>query len=163
MITVFTASRLVLKSKEYLLLFLLLTLGFLWLLIYIPSSIIPGNDFSFQLGLLKGVDWILLILISTLTSLLLVFNLYRFKLAQEKRIHLKRSNLGLIAGPMGGLLATLTCAACALSVLGIVSFSTLVFLTQYRIYLSFLTIGIVLISLYYSSEVILDICKRCKV
>lgn len=155
---IFSAVRMVFHDKNYLFWLLLLSAAFSWLLIYIPVKNIPGNDFAFQLSIMTRQDKLLLGLVSVLTALSLTMNFYLFKSRSSTTL----GTGGLIAGMVGSVFGTASCAACALSLFGFLGFGGVLFLFKYRIWIAMGSVAVLIGSLYFTSQKILGVCKLCK-
>lgn len=160
----FLAVKHVLSSKSYLVGLFSLTFVIFWLLIYIPVRTIPGNDFAFQLSLLAPKDHILLITLSVLTALSIIMNVYvlRHKPTIQTGLSMTgQGGTGLISGIIGSVFGTATCASCVASILGFLGIGGVLFLLQYRTWITTASIILILVSLYFTSRKILGICESC--
>lgn len=162
----FIAVKHVLNSKSYLVGLFSLTFVVFWLLIYIPVRTIPGNDFAFQLSILTANDHILLSALSLLTALSIIMNIYvlRHKPTVQTTLSLAgQGGGGIISGIIGSVFGTATCASCVVSILGFLGIGGVLFLLQYRTWITTASIILILVSLYFTSRKVLGICESCMV
>lgn len=156
----------VLKDLRWFSLFLILTASFFWLLLYLPVWRIPGNDLRFQLSLLSPVDFGLLAGLSILTALSLVMNVYLLRIHFSPDTGLSavgQSGLGGIAGVIASVFGTASCATCVASLFGFLGFGSVLFLLQYRQWITTLAILLMIVSLYFTARKVLGICAVCRV
>lgn len=171
------ASKEIFNHPRYLWIFLGLALLFFWVLVYIPVRSIPGNDFLFQLSILTVKDWILFITLSVLTALSVVFNIYLLFLnkrrdsgsfAHKNKVKVGaaltvQGGTGILSGIVASLFGTATCAACISSLFGFLGFGGVLFLIEYRTPITVAAILLLLVSLHFTSQKVLRVCKICKV
>jgi len=160
------AIKVVLRDRKYLIGFILVSISTFWLFIYIPVKNIPGNDFAFQLSIMSKQDFLLLAILSLLTSLSVTMNVYpvRNKPSVKAGISLAgQSGTGLLSGIVGFLFGTATCASCVASIFGFLGVGAVFFLLDHRVLIVSLAILLLLISLYFTSRRVLGICDNCKV
>lgn len=162
--TIFLAVKLVLSNRNYLFTMIFLAIGLFWLFIYIPVRSVPGNDFAFQLSILRPGEVVLLTILSTLTALSLTFNI--FALSHKSSLQTGASMIGQGAtGFFSGMLATVfgsaTCAYCVSAIFGFLGVGSVFFLLDYRTPITLGAITLLLISLYFTSRKVLGICEAC--
>jgi hypothetical protein len=160
------AVHVVIKDKNYSVVFFSLSLVLFWLFIYIPVRTIPGNDFAFQLSILRPTDIILLVLLSLLTALSLTLHLYILRnRISTKRVAVTVGNgiFGSLVGITGSLFATASCAACVMTLLGFLGVGTVFFLLDHRQLIIVFSILLMLVSLHFTARKVLDLCDICKV
>lgn len=162
----FKASQVVLENKLYLTCFLGFTVILFWLFLYIPVRTIPGNDFSFQLSILRPGGIFLLISLSLLTALSLTLHIYLLKnKVSTKRVGVTIGSgiFGSTVGIVGSLFATASCAACLSTLLGFLGVVTVFFLLDHRQLIITLSIILMLISLHFTAQTVLGICEECRI
>lgn len=163
-VNLFSASRVVLKDKFYLTGFLSASGALFWLFLYIPVRVIPGNDFAFQLSILRPSDISLLILLSLITSLSITLHFYLLrKKVSNKGITLTIGSglAGSTVGIIGSLFTTASCAACVATILGFLGVGTVFFLLNNRQLIIALSIFLMLVSLHFTARKVLGICDSC--
>ena len=160
----FAACRVVLKNKIYLTGFIATSLVLFWLFVYIPVRTIPGNDFAFQLSILKPNDIFLLIILSLLTALSLTLHIYML----QNKISTKRIGVtigsgifGSTMGIIGSLFATASCTTCVATLLGFLGVGTVFFLLDHRQFIIAFSILLMLISIHFTVRKVLGICNSC--
>lgn len=156
----------VLTIRQYLIFLITLSISFYILLIAFPAKTIPGNNFSFQLSLMRMSDHLLLAFLSFLTGLNLTFHLYLFKRKKGNFSPVKTASdsfLGIFSGLIASVFGTATCGACVATIFGYFGFGVVLFLLTWRLYIVGLAILLSLISLYYLSLKITNECTTCKI
>lgn len=135
------------------------------MLVMIPVATTPGNDFLFQLHVLKWFGVALVIFLSISNGLLITMQIEIRK--QTKRAHSLKHKaaetttaFGLI---IGALTSTIACAACYSSILSLFGLGATAFVVEYRFWISFVTILITLYALYYSAKRLNNECAVCQV
>lgn len=160
----FDAYKIAFKSKKYVIGLLLLSIAIFGVFIYIPVSTIPGNDLPFQLSIMPLRDFILLTILSFLTSLSILFNLYILKKQSSIQINQlgNMTFLGAISTSTS-IFGSVTCIACASTFLSFLGIGTIVFIFKYQTILVVFSILLMLISLYFTSRKVLGICNPCSI
>ena len=154
----------VLKQKVYFVTFVTVFVFLMWLFIYIPVRSIPGNDFAFQMSLLKSLDILLLLALSLLTSLSLVMNMYSFRhkaTVGSGVSAISQGGLGGLTGVAASIFGTASCSTCVVSLFGFLGIGTVFLLIDYKNYIVFASIMLILFSLYFTSKKILNLCEEC--
>lgn len=168
-----SASKLVFSDKRYVFGFLVAAFAIFWLFLYIPIKTIPGNDLAFHLSILTSKDWFLFIALSTLTALSIVMNVYIFKNKHSFSMN-KRSvqdgvsmagqgGTGFLSGIVASVFGSVTCSSCAASIFGFLGVGGVLFLLQYRTFITTAAIILMLVSLYFTSKRVLNACDKCRV
>lgn len=162
---VILAVKKVFKEQNFIA-FSLLYLSSLWFFIYIPVRQIPGNTFSFQISLFSFFDWLLLMVLSFLTSLSLTMNYFIIKNELKKTLSAKtvgRGSFNLLSAVAGSIFGpTASCASCVGTIFGFLGVGTVFFLLKYRFAIVIVSIFIMLFTLYHSSKKVLGICSSKK-
>ena len=160
-----SSIKFVLSKKKYFLFFVLFSLFFFMLFIFIPVASIPGNDVSFQLSIYTLKDYFIMILLSMLIGLTLTLQTYTFK---AKRIKPKLPQSAVsgtvsISGVFAAIVGTAACTSCLAVLFGFlgVSFGSLVFILDHRIYFLIGATVIMIISLYFVAKKVSNVCKKC--
>jgi hypothetical protein len=161
---IFEAAKAVFKNKNYVFVMFVLTVIFFFTIILIPVQIVPGNDLRFQLSIMPKLDLVVIMLVSLFTATSLTFNLYLLK--RNSNSHPNR--LGSIAvssfaGITSSFFGSVTCVACAATVLGLLGVGTVAFIYQYRPFLALISISVLTTSLYLTSKQVLYLCDSCHV
>ncbi len=161
-----SASKLVFSDKRYLLGFLVVAFAMFWLLLYIPVRAIPGNDLAFQLSILTPRDWFLFTALPILTALSIIMNIYILKIkrsAQDRVSMAGQGGTGFLSGVIASVFGTATCASCVASFFGFLGVGGVLFLLQYRTFITVGAIILMLISLYFTSKRVLNACEECRI
>lgn len=157
------AVRTLFKKKKNFIPFVLLSFLTSWVFIYVPVRKVPGNTLAFQVSLFSFGDWVLLVLLSILTSLTFLMNI--FIVARSVKVGLNTSSLGrggvgAVFGILGSIFGpTASCASCVGSIFGFLGVGGVLFLLKYRQVIVFLSVVIMLFTLYHSSKRVLGICR----
>lgn len=155
----------VLINPFYLFFFISASAFFYFILIAFPAKTIPGNNFTFQLSLMRLTDHLLLTCLSLITGLNLTFHLYLFKRRRESFSPVKTTSdsvLGIFSGLVASILGTATCGVCVGTIFGYFGFGTVLFLLKWRLQIVAFALFLSVISLYYLSRKITSVCKTCK-
>ena len=161
-----SANKVVFNDKRYFLGFLAAAFVMFWLLLYIPIRTVPGNDLAFQLSILTPKDWFLFTILPALTALSVVMNSYIFrhkKSIQDGVSMVGQGGTGFFSGLIASVFGTATCASCVASIFGFLGFGGVLFLLQYRTYITTGAIILLLISLYFTSKRVLNACESCRI
>jgi hypothetical protein len=157
------AIRTLFERKKIILHFVILTFLVLWLFIYIPVKKIPGNSFIFQISLFGFSDWFLLVVLSILTSITFLMNIFVINREIKQTLNaasLGRGGVGAVFGVLGSIFGpTASCASCVSSIFGFLGIGGVLFLLKYRQVIVALSILIMLFTLYHTSKRVLGICK----
>jgi len=160
-VTIYHALNTVLTKKYYKLWFVLFTLIFIFAYVFIPVWLTPGNSLSFQLSIFKIKDYILFVLLSMVTALLLLMQIFLFKVKKQYTQTVSQGGVGVFSALFAGLLATAACSSCIAAVLGFLGAGSVFFVLENQPYVVFIAIILVVISLYFSSKRVLGYCKDC--
>lgn len=152
-----TATKIVFSNPEYLLLFLVFAIVLFFLLVAIPVKTIPGNTFEYQLAIFTLQDYLLLVTLTIVSSLLLTMNLYLL----VNRVR-SASSTGVFPAFIAGVFGTAACSSCLAGLLGFLGFPVIVFLLQIKWYITAIAAGIVFFSLWWTAKQIAKNCQVCK-
>jgi len=143
--TIYNASKKVLKEK--LITFLLITIGMFAIFLLIPVISIPGNSIPFQFSIWKVKDYLVLIPMSLLISLLFTMQLYAFKLKKAGKCV-----VGGYSGVVAGVFGTASCASCVAAIFGFLGAGAVFTLIQYQWYVVSIALALVLVSLFLAAR-----------
>lgn len=149
------------KTNAYV--FVLASILIFLLLVYIPVWTTPGNDFFFQLSLLKPSVIFLMVVLSCGNGLLVAFQWYVYK-EGRKNIKWRRShteNVSVFGSISASILATFGCAACYSALFSIFGLGTVSFFVEYRWWIASVAIGITLWAIYQATKKINSACEAC--
>lgn len=155
------ALKEVLSKKNYLIGFFISTIIFLSIFILLPTLLIPANSLAFQLSIFTIRDYILLIALSALASLLIVIQIYIYKKA--KTLQSGKTAISGASVFVAAIFGTASCSACIAAVFGFLGIGTVLFLATYKNFIVLASILLMLISLYFTSLKVKGVCNSCKV
>jgi len=156
------ASRLVLNRRNYFIAFIALVFAIFSVFIFIPVFLIPKNSLLFQLTVFTIKDYVLLTILSVLTSLLIVMQVFYYK--QAKLYSLGKTAVGGGSAIVAALFGTASCASCLAAVFGFLGLGIgiVLFLFEYQWLIVSIAIILMLISLYLTSLKLNLVCDTCK-
>ena len=157
---IYKSSKEILSKKNYLLLFLSITLLMVAIFILIPALTIPGNDIKYQLSLFTVKDYIALVPLASLISLMFSMQIYAHKRKESMRAAGK-GTVGGSSGIIAGIFGTASCPMCVAAIFGFLGTGAVVFLVKYQWYVFGLSSSLVLVSLYLTSLNIEKNCEEC--
>jgi len=163
---IYLATRKVLTSKSRVLIFAITTTAFFGLLIAIPFVTIPGNDLMFQLKIFRERDYFIMAFLAILVGLNVVFQIYNFQQKREQKNLAQSATAGATTGIMGifaGVVGTAACASCLASLFGLIGLGTgsVFFVLQNQSYFLIGVIVLMLVSLYFATRKINQVCASC--
>jgi len=157
---IINVSRQVLSRRNYFIAFITLIFIILAVFISIPVFLIPANTLLFQLTVFTIKDYILLTILSVLTSLIIVMQVFSYK--QAKIYSSGKTAIGGGSAVVAALFGTASCSACLAAVFGFLGIGTVLFLVEYQWFIVGIAILIVLVSLYFTSLKLNEVCTSCK-
>lgn len=163
---IFSASKEVLSKRFYLLGFIALIPLIFMFFVLIPVLTIPGNSIDFQLGIFTERDYVILSLLSLLTSLFLIMQIFIFRNSANvkgKVASLGTGGTGGSVAVVGSVFATAACSSCLFALFGFLGFSTLIFLIERQWYILGGAIILILVSLYFTARKVNGICDSCRI
>lgn len=160
--SVFLACKAVLQNWVYRSLFLLLIPLIAFLLFLIPVTYIPGNSISFQATLFTISDYLLIIPLAGLESLLLVMFVYLMRHSRKQTLpRMSPGGFGLVSGVPAFLFGTKLCPICMASIFGLFGPGVVAFALQYRTGIFLGSMILLLVSVYTVSLQINGVCSKC--
>jgi len=161
---IFSASKSVLENKSYKLWFLGLIAIFIVAYIFLPVWLTPGNTLAFQLSLLRPSDYILFLVLSAVTALLVLMQAFLFLRSKKDRAGaVGQGGVGVFSALFGGLLATAACSSCIAAVLGFLGAGSIFFILENQLYFVYGAIALVVLGLYFSARRVQGYCKSCEI
>jgi len=156
-----SGAKVVLSERKYLagVIVLAIALSFTYMLA-VPVLTTPGNDLAFALSVLTPVVVATDILISAGTAVLLAMTVYLFK-----QVRTAKAAGGGAAGAsaFSGIVASVTCPACATTILGFLGASGTIFFATYRNFFALIGLAIIGVAIYAVSRSISKGCESCQV
>ena len=162
---IIAAVKVAFEKPGNILLFAALVILLMIILIAVPATTVPGNNFRLQASLMSTAELLLLMTLSALTALSIIFHLYvrHFK-GPETDLKLSgQTGASLISGLIASIFGTATCAVCVSTLFGFLGFGAVLFLVKYRLLIVTAAIVLSLISLHRLSARVLDACEECHV
>jgi len=158
------ATLQVFTQKNYKIGLIFIALVVFALFVYIPVRIIPGNDIAFQLSIMPAKDYVIFTIISLLTALLFMFNIYIFRQRQSINVHdVGNVTFSGVSGIVASLLGGITCVACSSTVISFIGVGTIAVLFKYKLLITLITLLTMTVALYYNARRILYLCNECHV
>jgi len=157
---IYNSARETLRKKKYIWLFVIITTFLLSLYILIPVFSISGNSLLFQLSIFTFKDYVVLIPLSLLVSLMITMQIYSYK----KRKSMKEIGKGVVGGYSGivaGVFGTASCSSCVAAIFGFLGIGSVLFLIKYQWYVVGISAAIIILSLYLTSSSIEKNCEAC--
>ncbi len=155
-----------LQGTTYKLLFLGTTVAMLFLFTLIPTLVIEGNDFLFQLSIFTPQEVLLLTFLSLLYALYITMFVYALRLSKQST----KLASGSVVGASGGLSAlfagiagSAACSACLAPLFAFfgIGFGGAIFVLQYRFYFVTGIVILMLIAIYLLARKINKVCDTC--
>lgn len=160
------ALGIVFRDKKYLTILLITTALIFSILLYIPVTLMPGNSLISHINSISSQDLALYLLLSFLTGLSITFNLF---LIGRKAGGMKygffataQTGTGLISAIFASIFGVASCAACLTSIFSLIGVTGVFFLVDFRVPITLAAAGILLVSLYFTSQKVVGACKNCK-
>lgn len=163
--TILAASKSVLQERRYRVWLVVLTIIFMAAYIFIPVWLTPGNSISFQLQILGLRDYLFFVVLSFITALLMVMQVYIIRRSRERKsvaAAVGSGGAGAYSALFGGLLATAACSSCVAALLGFLGAGGVLFVVNYRWYFIAGAIALVFIALYFTARRVNGICEDCE-
>lgn len=151
--------ELIFANKKHLRIFVT-SLAILFLLMFfIPVNAIPGNKLGIQAVIFGYKDYLFFGTLSFLSSLVLtmqviVFRQRRSRIASNATL----GGVGIFSGVISSVFGTATCGLCVSVLFGFLGIGTVLFLVEHKIYITLVSFGLLLTSLYFSSKAINNDC-----
>lgn len=124
----------------------------------------PGNDFFFQLSIMRGRDFVLFGLLSTLNALLMLMQWHVYKARQNTKASLASaaaSGAGGLSAVFASMLGTASCSACVAGILGFLGTGSVFFFLKYSTQITAVATTIVLIAIWFAARRIANGCRSC--
>ena len=142
------------KNKLYILLFILVSLFFVSLFIFIPVFTVVGNDLSTQLSTFTIDEYLLMLFLALSIGFNFVVQIYIIKNKKSCSTGATTANstLSSIAGVFGAIIGTAFCPSCLLPLFAIVGLGSgsVFFIFEHQVYFVFASIVFMIVILYFS-------------
>jgi len=150
------------KKTNYISLFLVSFFIFFALFILIPVWTVPGNTLAIQLDIFTARDYVVLVLLSSLSSLFITMQVYvmRLKRKIEGAGTATASGIGAL---FAGITGTAFCASCLAPLFAIfgIGFGGVIFVLEYRFYFVAVITILMLVAIYLTARKINRVCTSC--
>ncbi|MBI2097729.1 MAG: hypothetical protein HYT46_02245 [Candidatus Vogelbacteria bacterium] len=150
------------KNKNYAFLFIISFFVFFALFILIPVWTVAGNTLATQLDIFTARDYVVLILLSSLSSLFIIMQVYIMR--QKRKIGgVSTATAGGLGALFAGIAGTAFCASCLAPLFAIfgIGFGGVIFVLEYRFYFVAGITLLMLIAIYLTARKINKICTSC--
>ncbi|MFB6212731.1 MAG: hypothetical protein ABEI53_02885 [Candidatus Magasanikbacteria bacterium] len=124
-----------------------LMLIFILLFISIPVLVIPGNSFQVQLQLYGIVDYLIIIVLSFLSSFLVISGIYRYKRRQKG---VSSDGFGVVFSVIASVFGAPSCPMCLAALFSFLGFGAVSFVVKNQWIIFSAALLVVLLSLYNS-------------
>lgn len=134
------------------------------LFIWIPVRLTPGNDFFFQLSIMRGRDFFLFGLLSTLNALLMIMQWHLYRARKDMKASIataSASGAGGLSAVFASMLGTASCSACVAGILGFLGTGSVLFFLKYSMQISAVATMIVLLAVWFAARRIAEGCQSC--
>lgn len=145
--TVWESLKILLTEKSYLISILPLALLFAFIFVSIPVFLVQGNSFLFQLSLYSSWHYVMVALLSILSSLLVLSGVYRY---QKQRKGAGSSGIGVVSGILASIFLSPACPMCVAAIFGFLGFGVVSFLVSNYLVIFSAGFLVLAISLYVS-------------
>lgn len=144
--------------------FAVLTVLTFLLFIWIPVRLTPGNDFFFQLSIMRRTDFFLFGLLSTLNALLMLMQWHLYRARRSAKASLATaaaSGAGGLSAVFASMLGTASCSACVAGILGFLGTGSVFFFLKYSTQITVVATMIVLLAIWFAARRIAEGCRAC--
>lgn len=157
------ASKVVLAKKSYKKAFGILSMLIFLTYILLPVWLTAGNTISFQISLLRPKDFVLFVILSLFTALLIVMQVYIYKSKKKKNglVVVGQGGVSIYSALFAGLMATAACSSCIAGLIGFLGAGSIFFVLEYQWYFVAGALVIVAISLYFIARQVNGGCNLC--
>ncbi|MBI2675171.1 MAG: hypothetical protein HYX24_01835 [Candidatus Aenigmarchaeota archaeon] len=158
------ATAEVLKTRKYRTLAVAVAVAMLALYIMLPVVTIPGNDLALQLSATPPLGLFLMAVLAASMGLLIAMQLYIYKLAKSRAT--VEAGKGVATGftsVVSAVFSTATCTSCIAAIFPFLGSGAILFLVQHQWQMVSVTLGLVLLSLYFASRKVVRSCVSCGV
>jgi len=164
----YNAIRTTLRSREYLIGFVIVALLIFIVLFEIQVSVIPGNSTKFQASLFTYEDWILFTVISIFNSLFVMMQVYLYQLKKKHEQTLELaggialSGVGTLSGFLASLFGAATCGLCIGALFSFLGANSVIFLIDNRVAITIVSLILLVMALIITSRRFNTVCESCR-
>lgn len=134
------------------------------LFIWIPVRLTPGNDFFFQLSIMRGRDFFLFGLLSTMNALLMIMQWHLYRARRDMKASIATaaaSGAGGLSAVFASMLGTASCSACVAGILGFLGTGSVFFFLKHSMQITAVATAIVILAIWFAAQRIADSCRAC--
>lgn len=153
-------KKTILKQKPYLVSFLILSVLMTFFLLFFPGFLNPNTSVLMQLSVLNISNYILIVILGLLISLLMVMQFYSYN--NQGSASYTKTFLSSGSAFFASVVGTAGCASCVATVFAFLGFGASAFLIKYQLLVIAIAIIFVTISIYFTSLKINGECTTCK-
>jgi len=153
-------KKTILKQKAYLISFLVLSFFMTCFLLFFPGFLNPNTSVLMQLSILNISNYILLVILGLLISLLIVMQLYSYN--NQGSASYTKTFLSGGSAFFASVVGTAGCASCVATVFAFLGFGASAFLIKYQLMVIAIAIIFVTVSIYFTSLKIKGECTTCR-
>ena len=164
MATTVRAVRIVFAKRGRMTTFVALALATFLLFIWLPVKLTPGNDFLFQLSIMRWSDFVLFGILSLLNALLMLMQWHLHKTQQDAKAGLATvavSGAGGVSAVFASMLGTASCSACVAGILGFLGSGSVLFLLKYGRMITVVAVAMVIVAIWFAARRVDGICTSC--
>lgn len=158
------ALRDVFSPRHRKLAFVALAVATFLLFLWIPVKLTPGNDFFFQLSIMRPREFFLFGLLSTLNALLMLMQWHLYRARRDMKANIATaaaSGAGGLSAVFASMLGTASCSACVAGILGFLGTGSVFFFLKYSTQISAVATAIVLLAIWFAARRIAEGCRSC--
>lgn len=158
------AVRIVFAKRGRVTAFAVLAVATFALFIWLPVKLTPGNDFLFQLSIMRWSDFVLFGVLSLLNALLMLMQWHLHKAKQDARASLvtvAASGAGGVSAVFASMLGTASCSACVAGILGFLGSGSVLFLLTYGRIITVVAMTMVVVAIWFAARRVDGICTSC--
>ncbi len=160
----FSAIKTVFAERCYKIWFAVLFIIFISAYILFPVLHMSSNSVSGQLSALTPLNYFLFFILSSITALLVLLQVFLFSRSKKGRVSaLAQSGAGIFSAFFAAILATAACFACVAAILGFLGAGSILFLTGNQPIVVTGVIFLILVGLYLAARRVEGVCKSCEI
>jgi len=153
------------QGRNYRIWFVVLSVVFFMVYMFLPVWLTVGNTIAFQLSILRIQDYMLFGILSLAIALLTVMQAYLFIQSKKRRGKIGaigQGGVGVSSALFGGLLATAACSSCIAVILGFLGAGSVFFVLENQMYVVVGALALVLAGLYFTIRQVNNNCLKCE-
>lgn len=150
------------KKTNYIFIFFVLLAVFFSLFIFIPIWTVSGNTLATQLDIFTARDYLVLFLLTSLSSLFITMQVYVMR-RRRKIEGVSTATAGGLGALFAGIAGTAFCASCLAPLFALfgIGFGGVIFVLEYRFYFVAGITLLMLMAIYLTARKINKLCTSC--